>query len=183
MTERRRKLFQVGQIAGTSLAVNRSFASRVFRFKSLSAQSNEPLSVTFDARAIEGAGSFLAGFKSCARRLARREDFLNFDTWILVERGGLRLQRFYQRKAISMRMPIAMTATIRSTSIMRTKGKKIAINDFVGSRRASLGATPGENSVTRLMWDVASVGGAFPPSSSTNRQPFSQRRLPLECGG
>jgi hypothetical protein len=30
MTERRRKLFQVGQIAGTSLAVNRSFASRVF---------------------------------------------------------------------------------------------------------------------------------------------------------
>jgi hypothetical protein len=58
MTERCRKLFQVGQIAGTSLSVNRSFASRVFRFKSLSAQSNEPLAAIFDARALNGAGRF-----------------------------------------------------------------------------------------------------------------------------
>jgi hypothetical protein len=46
------------QIAGTSLSVNRSFASRVFRFKSLSAQSNEPLAAIFDARAFNGAGRF-----------------------------------------------------------------------------------------------------------------------------
>ena len=60
-----------------------------------------------------------------------------------------------------------------------TKANIRFVNMSVGAPALDLGVNDG----TSMMRDVASAGEAFSPSSSTDRQPFSQRRPSSEFGG
>jgi hypothetical protein len=75
MTERCRKLFQVGQIAGTSLAVNGSFASRSSDLNHCRLNPMSRLRLSSTLAPSMARAAFLAGIKSCARRLAHGQAF------------------------------------------------------------------------------------------------------------